>query len=328
MTALVTFFYYAIRMGTPLLLGTTGEAITEKSGHLNLGVEGMMAMGAIGGYIAACRSGSLVIGLLAAFASAAAGALIYAFLTVTMQANQNVTGLALTIFGNGVYLFVGRYLTSRESFPLLSDAGNLREVIADRGIPVLRDIPYLGRLLFSYNIFVYLAIVIAVVCFAYLARTRAGLRMRATGENPAAADASGVNVNLVKYINIVLGGGICGLGGLYLGLVTNGGSWNENWIGGMGWISVALVIFANWNPLIAIFGSFFFGMFNALQAWKGNLSDAFPAVFGWLGSIPNEFYQLLPFLITAIVLAASSMSKKNKNSQPGALGFNYFREER
>ncbi len=328
METIINFLFYSIRMGTPLLFGTTGEVITEKSGSLNLGVEGMMAMGAIGGYCAACASNSLIIGLLGAFVSAALGALIYAFLTVTLQANQNVTGLALTIFGNGVYLLVGRSLTKSGAFPLLGDKAHLSSMVSDSGIPLLRDIPYIGKLLFSYNIFVYIAVIIAVICWIYAVKTKPGLKMAATGESPAAADACGVNVNAAKYFNIVLGGGITGLGGLYLAVVTNGGAWNEQWVNGMGWISVALVIFANWSPMRAIFGAFFFGMFNVLMAWKGNLSHAFPHVLGWLNSIPNEFYQLLPFLITAVVLAVASINKKSKNTQPASLGLNYFREER
>ena len=149
METIINFLYYSIRMGTPLLFGTTGEVVTERSGNMNLGVEGMMAMGAIGGYCAACYSGSLPVGILAAFCSAALGALIYAFLTVSLQANQNVTGLALTIFGNGVYLFVGRSLAKAGKFPLLSNYPDLAEKVMDKGIPVLRDIPYIGKLLFS-----------------------------------------------------------------------------------------------------------------------------------------------------------------------------------
>ena len=204
----------------------------------------------------------------------------------------------------------------------------IAEKVMDKGIPVLRDIPYIGKLLFSYNIFVYVAIVVAIIMWVYVMRTKTGLRVRAVGENPGAADACGVNVNRTRYINIVLGGGITGLGGLYLAFVINGGSWNEFWINGMGWIAVALVIFANWNPMKAIFGSFFFGMFNVLMAWKGNLSATFPRVLGWLRLIPDEFYQLLPFLITALVLVFASVSKKKKSAEPAAVGVNYFREER
>ena len=325
---LINLIYASIRAGTPLLLGTTGEIITEKSGSLNLGVEGIMAMGAIGGYLAACYSGSFLVGLLCAFLSGALGALIFAFITVTMQANQNVTGLALTTFGVGVYAFLGRTLTKRGAFPSLGDHEHLQRITADTGIPFLRDIPYIGKLLFSYNWFVYIAVAISIIGWIYIARSRAGMKLRATGENPGAADACGVNVSAVKYLNITLGGGICGLGGLYLGLVTNGGAWNNYWINGMGWISVALVIFANWNPLLAILGAFFFGMLNTLQAWKGNLADRWPKLLGWIVAIPNEFYQMLPFLITAIVLVVAGVRKHSRNAEPSAIGLNYFREER
>lgn len=328
MEVLVGFLYYAIRMGTPLLFATTGEILSERAGNLNLGVEGMMAVGAICGYCLGCFADSLIVAILASFVSAALCALIYAVLTVTLQTNQTVTGLALTTFGSGVYLFIGRMLTNKGIFPSLSESPHLQWIVADNGIPLLRDIPYLGRLLFSYNIFVYFAVVVAIVCWAYILKTKVGLRVRAVGENPGAADASGVNVNRAKYLNIVIGGGICGLGGCYMAFVTNGGSWNESWINGMGWIAVALVIFANWSPLRAIFGSFFFGMFNVLMAWKGNLADAFPTLLGWLTYIPNEFYQLLPFLITAVVLAIESARKKKNSAEPAYLSQNYYREER
>ncbi|NLT95630.1 MAG: ABC transporter permease [Clostridia bacterium] len=325
---IISFLYYAIRMGTPLLFATTGEIITERSGSLNLGVEGMMAFGAIVGYIFACYTNSLLVGLIMSFIAAAFLALIYAFLTVTLQANQTVTGLALTIFGNGVYLFIGRSLTAANAFPSMNELTHLKYMVADNGIPVLRNIPYLGKLLFSYNIFVYMAVIVALLSWVYLSKTKIGLKVRATGENPGAADACGVNVTRTKYLNIIVGGGICGWGGLYLAMVTNGGTWNESWINGMGWIAVALVIFANWSPLKAIFGSYFFGMFNILLAWKGNLSAEFPTLLGWLGLIPNEFYQLLPFLITAVVLVLASANKRTNNAEPASLSVNYYREER
>lgn len=328
MRTIIDFIFYSVRAGTTYMLGTTGESITEKSGSLNLGVEGMMALGAITGYYFACITDSFLMGLLFAFLGGAFCALIYAFLTVSLQANQNVTGLALTIFGVGVYRFIGRMLTTNDSFPALRDAPHLSRMIADSGIPVLRDIPYVGKMLFSYNIFVYIAVAIAIAAWIYIVKTRTGLRMRAVGENPGAADACGVNVRLQRYLNILLGGGICGLGGLYMGLITNNGSWNDNWINGAGWISVALVIFAKWSPLRAILGSVFFGMLNTLQPWKGNLAGEFPAVLGWLSYIPDEFYQMLPFFITAVVLVISSIRKKKDGQQPAATGMNYFREER
>ena len=326
MDILINFLYYSVRAGTPLLLGTTGEIITEKSGSLNLGVEGLMAMGAIGGYVIGCATNNFLLGVLGAFLFGLLGALIFAFVTVTMQANQNVTGLALTTFGVGVYHFWGRSLT--KDFPSLDDAPAFKAMVSDNGIPFLCDIPYVGKLLFSYNSFVYLAIIIAVICWIYIRKSRPGLKLRAVGENPGAADACGVKVNIYKYVNILLGGGICGIGGLYLASVTNSGAWNDNWINGMGWISVALVIFSNWSPSRAILGAFFFGMLKTLQPWKGNLSTAFPDVLGWLNSIPDEFYQMLPFFITAVVLIVASIRKNKRSEEPSAIGLNYFREER
>ena len=170
--------------------------------------------------------------------------------------------------------------------------------------------------------------VLAVALWFYVSKTKKGLRLRATGENYGAADACGVNVSLYRYVHTVVGAGISGLGGLYLGVVINGGSWNESWINGMGWIAVALVIFAKWNTAKAILGSFLFGALTVLQSWKGNLKDAFPNVLGWVDYIPNEFYQMLPFVITFIVLIVSSIRDGGKGEQPTCCGVNYYREER
>ena len=327
MNTIINFLYYSIRSATPLLLGTTGETITEKSGSLNLGVEGMMAVGAIIGYYFGCMTDSFIVALLASFLSAALCGAVFAFLTVSMQANQNVTGLALTTFGLGIYNFIGKSLTET-GFPNLDDNKNLSSVCHSAGIPFLRDIPYIGRIFFAHNIFVYIAILISIIAWVYMMKTKKGLRMRSVGENPGAADACGVKVTLYKYVHIIIGGGICGVGGLYLALITNNGSWNEGWINGMGWVSVALVIFANWSPLKAIFGAFFFGMLNTLQPWKGNLADEFPKLLGWLKGIPDDFYQMLPFLITAVIIIITSMNKTKKTGEPQAIGINYFREER
>ncbi|MBQ8411142.1 MAG: ABC transporter permease [Ruminiclostridium sp.] len=326
METIINFLYYSVRAGTPLLLGTTGEIMTEKSGSLNLGVEGLMAMGAIGGYVVGCATNNFWLALLGAFFFGLLGSLIFAFVTVTMQANQNVTGLALTTFGVGIYRFWGRSLT--KDFPSLDDAPAFKAMVTDSGIPLLRDIPYIGKLLFSYNSFVYIAVIIAVVCWIYIRKSRLGLKLRAVGENPGAADACGIKVDLYKYVNILIGGGICGIGGLYLASVTNSGAWNDNWINGMGWISVALVIFSNWSPVRAVFGAYFFGMLQTLLPQKGNLALAFPTVFGWLNVIPNEFYQMLPFFITAVVIIVAGIRKNKKSAEPSAIGLNYFREER
>ncbi|NCA66954.1 MAG: ABC transporter permease [Clostridia bacterium] len=326
MNTIINFLFSAIKFGTPLMLGTTGEIVTEKSGSLNLGIEGMMAMGAIIGYIVAARANDLFLGILCAFLFAAFGALIFAFLTVTLQANQNVTGLALTIFGVGLYKFIGQSLMVSGKYPAMKTA--LSNMIAEKPLPLLGDIPYVGKLLFSHSIFVYLAVLICVMFWIYLKYTKTGLKVRSLGENPAAADASGVNVNFMKYIHIIMGGGICGIGGLYLALVVNAGGWNDYWINGFGWISIALVIFASWSPMKAIFGSIIFGMFKALQIRSGDLAHEFPKVLGWLQSIPADFYQMLPFVVTALVLIISSMRKKKEGAQPAWCGVNYYREDR
>ena len=196
-------------------------------------------------------------------------------------------------------------------------------------IPLLSKIPVVGKVLFSHSFLVYLGILIAIAVWWYLARTKTGLRLRAVGENPAAADSVGVNIIAYKYVHLILGSGIMGLGGLYMALYMGGSFEGSNcWINGYGWIAIALVIFANWNPLLAILGTMVFGFFNTLQIYAGSLASAFPDALGWLNAIPSHLFKALPFLITAIVLAVSSIQKKENSGQPAALGVNYFREDR
>ncbi len=319
------FIASVIVYGIPLLYGTVGEIITEKSGSLNLGVEGIMAVGAIIGYLVGSKADSMFVAMLFAFLAAAFMGLIFAVLTVTLKANQNVTGLTITTFGLGFYFFIGKAVGS--DWKLLG--GNLKEAYANIDIPLLSKIPYVGDMFFSHNIFVYLGIIIAIVVFIYLFKTKAGLKTRAIGENPAAADAAGINVNLYKYLNIIIGAGIMGLGGLAMGLKMDGSFEGSNcWINGYGWIAIALVIFAKWNPLIAIAGTFVFGFFNSLQVYSGSFATAYPNAFGWLASIPTEFYKALPFIITALVLIISSIRKKKVPDEPTAMGLNYYREDR
>ncbi|HWT76064.1 MAG TPA: ABC transporter permease [Mobilitalea sp.] len=315
---IINFLFAAIKAGTPLLFGTTGEIMTEKSGNLNLGVEGMMYMGAFMGFFAAYHTGNLGLALIAAFAIGVFAAFIYAVLTVSFLANQNVTGLTLTIFGTGFAQFFGEFMINEAGgSPVLSDS--FMKSVSERPLPILGDIPVLGKLLFSHNPLVYLSILVAIICTIYLVKTRAGLSMRAVGENPAAADAAGINVTLTKYLHIMLGGGICGLGGAYLSLINGGGVWNNTGVvNGQGWIAVALVIFASWNPVKAIFGSLVFGAFSVLQFYVPKNIIV----------IPNAFYVMLPFLITTLVLIVTSMRKSKEGSQPVGCGVNYFREER
>lgn len=318
MNMFLNFLVAAVLAGTPLLFGTLGEIMNEKSGHLNLGVEGMMAMGACAGFMAGFLTNSLPIALLAAFAAGVLGALVYAVLTITFMANQNVTGLTLTIFGVGISNFVGEYMIATAKTTSLKLPEQITAQLSNVNVPGLSSIPVVGPLLFQYNPFVYLGIVIAVICGIYLNHTKLGLNLRAIGENPAAADAVGIKVTKSKYLNVLIGGGICGIGGAYCSMIINGGVWMSNSVNGLGWIAVALVIFASWSPTKAIFGSFVFGAFNVLKYYVPKSIIV----------IPNAFYDMLPFIITALVLVIASIRKSKENAQPASCGVNYFREER
>ncbi len=318
MEMLVKFLVAAIVSGTPLLFGTVGEILNEKVGHLNLGVEGMMSLGACAGFMAGYLSNNLVVALLAAFLAGMAGALVYAVLTVTFLANQNVTGLTLTIFGIGFSNFMGYFMLGKSPDGSLKLPAGITRQMASLHLPGLSELPVVGELLFRYNPFVYLGIAIALLCAFYLFRTKSGLNVQAIGENPGAADAASIQVNRWKYVNILLGGGICGIGGAYCSMIINGGVWLADSVGGLGWIAVALVIFAAWKPHRAILGSFVFGGLRVLKYY----------VPAGVIHIPTAFYDMLPFLITAVVLVISSMRKSASSRIPGSLGVNYFREER
>lgn len=325
---ITSFIHNIIVFNIPLLYGTVGEIMVEKSGSLNLGVEGTMAVGAIFGYICGCYANSLGVGIAVAFLMGALCGLLFAVLTVSLQANQNITGLTLTTFGLGIYFFVGNGLKS-VAWPVMNEYSNIKDGFADISIPLLSDIPIIGRGLFSHNILVYLGIAIAVAMWWYLKHTTLGLRLRAIGENPGAADSVGINVKRMKYLHICIGCGIMGIGGYYMGLNMSGSFNSSCWINGYGWIAVALVIFANWNPSVAIIGTFVFGFFNTLRVSGSSLAMAFPEVLGWLANIPTQLYQALPFIITAIVLIVTSIrNKRGSSGLPAALGINYFREER
>ena len=324
---ITSFIHNIVVYNIPLLYGTVGEIVVEKSGSLNLGVEGIMAVGAIFGYICGCYANSLMVGILMAFLTAALCGLLFAVLTVSLQANQNITGLTITTFGLGVYFFVGNGLKS-SGWPIMGNYDNIKAGFADLPIPGLSSIPVRGQGLFSHNVLVYLGIAIALFMWWYLNRTTPGLKLRAVGEDPAAADSVGINVKFMKYLHICLGCGIMGIGGYYMGLNMSGSFNSSCWINGYGWIAVALVIFANWSPATAILGTFVFGFFNTLRVSASSLAAAFPGGLGWLGSIPTQVYQALPFVITAVVLVVSSVRKKRGSGAPAALGLNYFREER
>ena len=318
MDMMIYFLEAAVIAGVPLLLGTVGEIVSEKVGHLNLGVEGMMAIGACAGFMAGYLTDNFFIALVAAFASGVLSALLYAVLTVTFMANQNVTGLTLTIFGTGLSNFIGVYMLEHSTHGTLKLPETITEQMRKVSIPILSELPVVGPLLFSYNPFVYIGIGIAILVGFYLKKTKVGLNVQAIGHNPAAADAAGIKVTKLKYMNILLGGGICGIGGAYCSMIINGGVWISNNVGGLGWIAVALVIFASWKPVNAIWGSFIFGALRVLKYYvPKNIIE-----------IPTAFYDMLPFVITAIVLIITSMKKQKDNSIPTNLGNNYYREER
>ena len=324
---LVLLLSAAVLNGTPLLFGTLGEILSEKAGNLNLGVEGMMYMGGAFGLgaafyyeraagEAASAPAAVVLALLISFLAGAFGALIYSFLTVTLRANQNVTGLALAIFGTGVGQFAGEYMrTTSGGYVAISN--ELKDVFYRSPFPAeLRELPVAGPLLFGHNLFLYLGVVLAAAMALFLRRSRMGLYLRAVGESPATADAAGIGIARYKYLATVIGGGISAIGGMVYIMTIAGCVWNHEGLSGEGWLAVALVIFCLWRPVNAIWGSVLFGglmiLYMRLQ----------------LPFLPNELYKILPYVVTVVVLVVVSMRKKREDQPPASLGSAYFREER
>ena len=330
MIEVITLFLFNIVIySIPLLYATCGEIIVEKSGSLNLGVEGTMAVGAVFGFLAGCRADSLPVALLVSFAASALVGAIFCIFTISLQANQNVTGLTITTIGVAVYFFVGNGLGA--NWPVYRDCTRLVAGVSDLNIPLLSKIPVIGKAFFSHNILVYLAVIIAVLVWVYFEKTSFGLRLRAIGENPGAADSLGVNIVLYKYLHIMAGSGIMGIGGLYMGLNMGGTFEGSNcWINGYGWIAIALVIFANWSTVHAILGTFVFGFFNTLRIYNMPLATTFPKTMGWLSSVPAQVFSALPFIVTLLVLVISSIKsrKSGRSNSPTAIGVNYYREDR
>ncbi len=327
LTALMALVSAAVLQGTPLLFGTVGEILSEKSGDLNLGVEGMMYMGGafgLGGAFyyekmaGASASGpaAILIALAFAFLAGALGALLYSFITITLRANQNVTGLALAIFGTGVGQFAGELMRVKEG-TFVAVSNELKDCFQNSPFPrALQEIPVIGPLLFGYNIFVYLGILVAVLMAFYLGRTRSGLHLRAVGESPATADAAGIDVTRYKYLSTVIGGGISAIGGMVYIMTIAGCVWNHEGLSGEGWLAVALVIFCLWRPLNAIWGSILFG---ALMILYVRLQ---------LPIIPDQIYKILPYVVTVIVLIFTSLRNSKDKQPPASLGNAYFREDR
>ncbi|MDL2217948.1 ABC transporter permease [Christensenellaceae bacterium OttesenSCG-928-M15] len=324
---IIFFLNAAVIAATPLLFGTLGEILTEKSGNLNLGVEGMMFMGAAAGVAAsylyevalgAGASGfvSALLAVLCGFLAGALGGAIYSLLTVTLRANQNVTGLTLTIFGVGAGNFFGEILGNSAPGGYAAVSDITKNAFSAIHFPLLSDIPVIGDLFFSYNFMVYLAIILVIAFAWFYNRTRVGLNLRAVGESPATADAAGINVTRYKYLATCIGGGICGLGGMYISMVRYSGTWVHNSVSGQGWIAVALVIFAAWRPARALIGALLFGGLSVLRYY-------FP-----IDAVPTQVYNAIPYVATVIVLIVTSIRQSKEHSQPKSCGTNYFREER
>ena len=313
MNMIIPFLTEAIRYGMTFLLGSTGETITEKSGHLNLGIPGIMSVGAACGCTAIylCGRGmvpffTVLIAILASFIGSALVGLIYSFLTVSLRANQNVTGLVLTTFGVGVtnYMIskVGSFAFAAKHFTKL--------------FPFADKLGWFGELFLSYGVLVYLALIIAIVSSFVLTRTRVGLHLRAVGENPATADAAGINVSLYRYVATCIGSGIAGLGGLCYIMDNLHGCW-EYAIEAIGWLAIALVIFTVWKPNVGIIGSIVFGALYNISSYIPGLSFS-----------QKDIFKMLPYVVTIIVLIVTSIRKKRENQPPASLGLSYFREER
>lgn len=297
----------AITAGTPILYAALGELITERAGILNLGVEGIMLVGAVAGFIAAVVFESCWLGLAAALAAGGLMALIHAFLTITLRANQTVCGLALTLFGGGLSGYLGKSYIGMPA----------PQTFGVQAVPGLGGIPVIGPVLFEHDVLVYISYFLPPLLWLFLQRTRPGLYLRALGENPAAADALGIHVFLLRYLYVCVGGMLCGAGGAYLSLAY-APSWLENMTAGRGWIAVALVIFALWSPLRAMLGSYLFGGIDALGFYlqvKGVTISPF-------------FLTMLPYLFTIIALVLVMIRRGGRLASPGALGLPYDRESR
>jgi simple sugar transport system permease protein len=328
MTQVVSLIQAAVVFGTVIMFGAVGEILAEKSGNLNLGVPGIMYLGGIAGLIASFLYENnaanpspfvaVVLTLFAAFVAAMLGGLIYSVLTITLRANQNVTGLTLTIFGGGFANLFGGTLNR-----MAGGVGQISVALTSgafrTNIPFLSDhLGPVGRIFFSYGFLAYLAVILAFVTSWFLNKTTVGLNLRAVGENPATADAAGINVSRYKYLATCIGAGISGLGGLYYTMDYIKGTWStDGSIEKLGWLAVALVIFATWKPKRTIWGSYLFGALFWLFFYIPGLTRS-----------SQEIFKMLPYIVTVLVLVVSALRRKREDQPPASLGSAYFREER
>ena len=327
---LASFIPRAVMQGIPLLYGSTGEILTEKSGNLNLGIPGVMYVGGICGVIGAFfyeqsttpdqMSALLAIGipLLCSLAGSLLMGLLYCLLTVTLRANQNVTGLAMTTFGVGVGNFFGGSLIKLTDSEIPSIALSATSAYFSKSLPFAENLGWFGQVFLSYGFLAYLSILIALFSSYFLKHTRPGLHLRAVGESAATADAAGINVTKYKYLATCIGSMIAGLGGLYYVMDYACGVWSNNAFGDRGWLAIALVIFTIWRPNVSVLASILFGGFYILYIFIPTGTEL--AV--------KELYKMLPYVVTLVVLIVVSLRKKREDQPPASLGLSYFREER
>ena len=324
---IVSFVQRAIMQGIPLLFGSTGEILTEKSGHLNLGIPGIMYVGGISGVIGAFlyeQSAAVMnpvltvlIPLLCCIVGSLLMGLIYCLLTVTLRANQNVTGLALTTFGVGFGNFFGGSLIKITQSAVPSISLTATSDVFRTTLPFADKLGWFGDIFLSYSFLAYAAVAISLIASYVLKKTRVGLNLRAVGESPATADAAGIHVEKYKYMATCIGSVIAGLGGLYYVMDYANGVWSNDAFGDRGWLAIALVIFAVWKPNSGILGSFLFGGLYVIHNYIPGLS---------LGA--QDIFKMLPYVVTIVVLVFTSMRSRRENQPPAHLGLSYFREDR
>ena len=330
MLDLVSFLPRAVMQGIPLLYGSTGEILTEKSGNLNLGIPGIMYVGGICGVIGAffyeqstpaeAMSRLLAIGipLLCSLLGSLLMGLLYCLLTVTLRANQNVTGLAMTTFGVGIGNFFGGSLIKLTGSEVPSIALSATSAYFSKSLPFANQCGWFGKIFLSYGFLAYLAVVIALSTSYFLKHTRAGMHLRAVGENASTADAAGISVSKYKYFATCIGSMIAGLGGLYYVMDYACGVWSNNAFGDRGWLAIALVIFTIWRPNVSVLASILFGGCYILYLYIPTGTNL--AV--------KELYKMLPYVVTLVVLIIVSLRKKREDQPPASLGLSFFREER
>jgi simple sugar transport system permease protein len=298
----IAFLASTAGAATPLVLASSGELLAERSGVINLGLEGMMLVGAVAGFSATLHSGSNVLGLAAALLAGAAMALVFAFLVLALQTNQVATGLALTLFGSGLSAFLGRGLVGQTVAPMPPLA-----------LPVLSDLPFVGPLLFRFDAMVYASLALVAVLGWLLAHTRLGLLIRAVGEAPQNAHAIGMPVIKLRYATVLAGGALAGLAGAYLSLALTP-MWVEGMTAGRGWIALAQVVFATWKPRGLLLGAYLFGGVTVLQFHGQGIGLA----------VPSEFLSMLPYLATIVVLVVICRDPQTiLLNKPMSLGQNF-----